>query len=57
MNYGYNNQEENEDVLVKYGRDITSSAKENKTLKCLKYWDFLFFTLKILYDIIQIKVN
>ena len=30
MNYGYNNQEENEDVLVKYGRDITSSAKENK---------------------------
>ena len=30
MNYGYNNQEENEDVLVKYGRDITASAKENK---------------------------
>ena len=29
MNYGYNNQEE-EDVLVKYGRDITAMAKDNK---------------------------
>ena len=30
MNYGYNNQENEENVLVKYGRDITQSAKENK---------------------------
>lgn len=30
MNYGYPNQEENEDVLVKYGRDITDYAKNNK---------------------------
>ena len=31
MNYGYNQpQEENEDVLVKYGRDITDAAKHNK---------------------------
>ena len=29
MNYGYN-QEKEEDVLVKYGRDITMAAKENK---------------------------
>lgn len=28
MNYGYNNQQE--DVLKKYGRDITESAKQNK---------------------------
>ena len=30
MNDGYNNQENEENVLVKYGRDITQSAKENK---------------------------
>ncbi len=30
MNFGNMNQEENEDVLVKYGRDITEAAKNNK---------------------------
>lgn len=31
MNYGYNMpQQEEEDVLKKYGRDITDSAKQNK---------------------------
>ena len=30
MNYGYENQDSNEDVLVKYGRDITKAAKDNK---------------------------
>ncbi len=30
MNYGYPQQEEQEDVLVKYGRDITELAKNNK---------------------------
>ena len=29
MNYGYS-QEKEEDVLIKYGRDITKAAKENK---------------------------
>ena len=30
MNYGYNEPEKEEDVLVKYGRDITDAAKSNK---------------------------
>ena len=30
MNFGYQPQEENEDVLVKYGRDITDACKNNK---------------------------
>ena len=30
MNYGYPENQENEDVLVKYGRDITDAAKHNK---------------------------
>ena len=30
MNYGYPNPQEEEDVLVKYGRDITELAKNNK---------------------------
>ena len=30
MNYGYPQQVEEEDVLVKYGRDITELAKNNK---------------------------